>query len=98
MVLLDNINGNTLGINNKKKKIDLPVNQGIWWYEAYGGNCSKGEFQASGAYALRTKGERHRVPDKEMQLKSYILTVSCYRLSFQSFGISEFLMYLIIIC
>lgn len=76
---MDNINGNTLGINNKKKKIDLPVNQGIWWYEAYGGNCSKGEFQASGAYALRTKGERQRVPDKEMQLKSYILTVRYYR-------------------
>lgn len=89
LVLLDNINGNTLGINNKKKKIDLPVNQGIWWYEAYGGNCSKGEFQASGAYALRTKGERHRVPDKEMQLKSYILTVRYYRhfdvLAFQNF-------------
>lgn len=77
LVLLDNINGNTLGVNNKKKKIDIPLNQGIWWYEAYGGNCSKGEFQASGAYALRTKGERHRVQDKEMLLKSYILTVSC---------------------
>ena len=76
LVLLDNINGNTLGVNNKKKKIDIPLNQGIWWYDAYGGNCSKGEFQASGAYALRTKGERHRVQDREMLLKSYILTVS----------------------
>lgn len=86
LVLLDNINGNTLGINNKKKKIDLPVNQGIWWYEAYGGNCSKGEFQASGAYALRTKGERHRVPDKEMQLKSYILTGELVQEAHMIFG------------
>lgn len=66
LVFLDNINGNTFGINNKKKKIDFFVNQGIWWYEVYGGNCSKGEFQVFGVYVLRIKGERYRVLDKEM--------------------------------
>ncbi|XP_061174982.1 lysosomal alpha-mannosidase-like [Saccostrea echinata] len=63
LVNLDNINSNTLGLTNKRKNISIPLNQAIWWYEAHGGNCSKGEFQASGAYALRTKGERHRLQD-----------------------------------
>ncbi|XP_048762590.2 lysosomal alpha-mannosidase-like isoform X2 [Ostrea edulis] len=86
LVLLDNIKGNTMGFTNKKKNISIPLHQGFWWYEAYGGNCSKGEFQASGAYALRTKGGRQLVPDTTMKLGSYILTGELVQEAHMIFG------------